>query len=100
MNFLFTFDTWINTYVLIEFESFVIDLGITPYTMSANSEFLMDEDDDEDDIQFPPNFIVTYVDTEDEELIKTISNKYHRLLEENPEGFIKTENNLPKTFLQ
>lgn len=73
MNYLFTFQDHIDVSVLLEFEMFCWELNeIICITTSAN----------EDSIDFPPNFIVVYVDTDDEDYLETISNKYHRLIAE------------------
>jgi hypothetical protein len=73
MNYLFTFQDRIDVYMLIEFEMFCWELNeIICITTSANEE----------SNDFPPNFILVYVDTENEQELDTITNKYHRLIAE------------------
>jgi len=72
MNYLFTFDTFINTFTLVEFEMFCMDLKVDTVVSSAN--------DNDEDAEFPPNFIIVYADTEDKDLLESISNKYEQLI--------------------
>lgn len=73
MNYLFTFNQVIDTRILLEFEMFCYELDVITIVESANAQ---------DEAQFPPNYIVVYADTEDEELLSSISNKYNRLVAE------------------
>lgn len=72
MNYLFSFTDFIDVYILAEFEMFCQDLEVTAFTTSANEE----------EVLFPPNYILVYADTEDESLIETISHKYQQLISE------------------
>jgi len=73
MNYLFTFQDRIDVGMLIEFELFCWELAeIVCITTSAN--------DNNEGAEFPPNFIMVYVDTDVQEHIDIISNKYNRLI--------------------
>ena len=76
MNFLFTFDSAINSFTLAEFEMFCQDLDVYSFAYSAN--------DNDEDAEFPPNFIMVYADTEDTDLLASISNKYEQLIAQDP----------------
>lgn len=75
MNYLFTFDDYIDLHMLMDFNMFCWELDeIICITTSAN--------DNEEGAEFPKNFIIVYVDTENHEHLDIISNKYHRLINE------------------
>jgi hypothetical protein len=75
MNYLFSFNDYIDVNCLIEFDLFCWELNeIVCISTSAN--------DNDEGAEFPPNYILVYVDTEDQSMIETISDKYHRLVAE------------------
>lgn len=75
MNFLFTFQDHIDVSLLLDFEMFCWELNeIVCVTTSAN--------DNDEQAEFPANFIIVYVDTEDKDHLDIISNKYYRLIAE------------------
>ena len=75
MNYLFTFDDYIDLHMLMDFNMFCQELDeIICITTSAN--------DNEEGAEFPANFIMVYVDTENQQHLDIISNKYHRLINE------------------
>ena len=73
MNYLFTFDEYIDLHMLMEFNMFCWELDeIVCVTTSANQN--------DEGVEFPPNFVMVYVDTDVQEHIDIISNKYNRLI--------------------
>jgi hypothetical protein len=72
MNYLFTFDSFIDVFLLADFEMFCQELDVVTVTSSAN----------EDEQLFPPNYIIVYADTEDQDLLESISYKYQQLISE------------------
>ena len=85
MNYLFTFDEHIDVHCLAEFNNFCWELNeITVIITSANDS----RGDGDDSVQFPPNFIIAYADTENEGELETITHFYHKLCLESP--FIET----------
>lgn len=81
MNFLFTFTDCIEVSTLIEFEAFCWELDeIICITTSAN--------DNDEGAEFPPNFIMVYVDCDNKDHLESISHKYHQLCIES--NFIQT----------
>lgn len=76
MNYLFTFDAFINTFTLVDFEMFCMDLEVDTFATSAN--------DNDEGAVFPPNFVIVYADTEDKNLLESISNKYEQLIAADP----------------
>ena len=75
MNYLFTFQDSIDISMLFDFEIFCWELDeIICITTSAN--------DNNEGAEFPTNFIMVYVDTENQEQLDIISNKYNRLINE------------------
>jgi hypothetical protein len=75
MNYLFTFKENIDLALLLDFDMFCWELDeIVCVTTSAN--------DNDEGAQFPPNFIMVYVDTDNEEHLEIIQNKYMRLINE------------------
>ena len=75
MNYLFTFKENIDLALLLDFDMFCWELDkIVCLTTSAN--------DNDEGAQFPPNFIMVYVDTDNEEHLEIIQNKYMRLINE------------------
>jgi len=73
MNFLFMFDDFVDLVALIQFENFIEELEVGAYTESANVGL------DDSDPKFPPNYMVVFANTEDPQLLDTITNKYDRL---------------------
>ena len=75
MNYLFTFNQSIDVHALLEFEMFCWELDeIVCITTSAN--------DNDEGAEFPPNFILVYADTENQNHLDSITNKYNRLVNE------------------
>jgi hypothetical protein len=75
MNYLFTFNEYIDLAMLLEFDMFCWELDeIVCVTTSAN--------DNDEGAKFPPNFIIVYVDTDNQEHLEIINNKYMRLINE------------------
>jgi hypothetical protein len=75
MNYLFTFREYIDLHMLMDFTMFCWELNeIVCLTSSAN--------DNDQGAEFPPNFIMVYVDTDNEEDLNTISHKYNSLINE------------------
>lgn len=76
MNFLFTFTDYINPYALVEFDMFCRDLGV------ENVETYNASDNDEG-VDFPLNFVMVLVDTEDKDILKKAQKEYNRIVTEN-----------------
>ena len=73
MDFLFTFKDHIDTVDIFDFEQFCWELAeILCFVRSAN--------DNEEGIVWPPNYVFVYVDTENEEHLEIISNKYNEMI--------------------
>ena len=75
-DFLFTFEEFINPYALVEFDMFCRDLGIEDVVTHNAS-------DNAENVNFPLNFIIVYVGTDDVILLETVSAEYNRILTEN-----------------
>jgi hypothetical protein len=77
MNYLFMFKENIDLAVLLDFDMFCWELDeIVCLITSAN--------DNNEGAEFPPNFIIVYADTDNEEHLNVINNKYMRLINESP----------------
>ena len=75
MNYLFPFKNYIDMSMLFDFDMFCWELDeIVCIVTSAN--------DNDESAEFPPNFIIIYVDTDNQEHIDIITNKYMRLINE------------------
>jgi hypothetical protein len=78
MNYLFMFNEYVDLDVLWLFQDFIEELGVVAFCENANVDLT------ENDAKFPPNFMVIYADTDNESLLETITNKYTRLIKDNP----------------
>jgi len=78
VNFLFMFDDYVDLVALIEFENFIEELEVGAYTEAANAGL------SDSDPKFPANYMVVFANTENKELLETITNKYNRLCIQSP----------------
>jgi hypothetical protein len=78
MNFLFMFDDFVDLVALIQFENFIEELEVGAYTEAANTGL------SDSDPKFPANYMVVFANTQDKDLLETITNKYNRLCIESP----------------
>ena len=88
MNFLFTFGECVNIWVLADFQSFMEDLGVDSYCEVGNyglEQELIESGSQEPVSRFPENYMIVCADTDDKDLLETISNKYTRLIAECPD---------------
>lgn len=76
MNYLFTFTDYINPYALVEFDMFCRDLGVED-VLTYNAS------DNDEGAEFPPNFIMVLVDTDDKKILEQTNKEYNRILTEN-----------------
>lgn len=92
MNYLFTFDEYIDIHMLMNFNMFCWELDeILCLMTSAN--------DNCEGAEFPPNFILVYVDTDNQEYLDIISHKYNRLINES-DSISPTEHTLAQGIQQ